>query len=375
MFGQAASYEAKRITRCVDAIHGESDQQRFVIGTCSPSTKKPNQLHLLDANLGLLRAYSHASPLQHFATCPLPQRAHSILTTFTSERNEPTFALWKLENVEDPAATTADAPAPMTLTTQTTMESPIYKTIWNPHEDNGGAAIASLNASSVITWAQTNDSCKDVTKLQIGDGVQLGGLTWDPHHRHQVTATVDDAIQSWDLRSGKVAHGITEAHLACVRDVDYNPNKPYYIASGGDDGKVKFWDLRKPQAALLTLAGHSHWYTASRESCLDRLHRVWCVKYNRFHDQLVLSSSSDSVVNLWRVSSISSAPLLEMDDSESEAGVDVGDAKIKSYEEHEDSVYSVAWGSADSWLFASVSYSGRVVLNQVPSTEKYRILL
>ena len=37
--------------------------------------------------------------------------------------------------------------------------------------------------------------------------------------------------------------------------------------------------------------------------------------YNRFHDQLVLSSSSDTLVSLWRVSSISSAPLLELDES------------------------------------------------------------
>ncbi|EQC39103.1 hypothetical protein SDRG_03311 [Saprolegnia diclina VS20] len=363
MFGQAATYEGKRIARCVDAIYGESDQQRFVVGTCSPSTKKPNQLHLLDANLCLLRAYSHASPLQHFAMCPLPQRAHTILTTFTSERNEPTFAVWKLESVEDPIATSVDTPAQMTLASQTTMESAITKAIWNPHEDSSGAAIASLNATSIATWAlaEGGAACKETSKVPLGEGKQLTGVTWDPHHRHNITATVDEAIQSWDLRSGKHAHAIEDAHLGCTRDVDYNPNKPYYIASGGDDGKVKFWDLRKPQTALLTLSGHSHW--------------VWCVKYNRFHDQLVLSSSSDSLVNLWRVSSISSAPLLEMDDDDSEQGIDVGDARIKSYEEHEDSVYSVAWGSADSWLFASVSYSGRVVLNQVPSTEKYRILL
>lgn len=44
------------------------------------------------------------------------------------------------------------------------------------------------------------------------------------------------------------------------------------------------------------------------------LHRVWTVKYNRCHDQLLLSGGTDSLVNLWRVSSISSAPLIEADD-------------------------------------------------------------
>lgn len=42
------------------------------------------------------------------------------------------------------------------------------------------------------------------------------------------------------------------------------------------------------------------------------------------------------------------------------------DALIKTFEEHEDSVYSVAWGAATTWLFASLSYDGRVVINYVP---------
>lgn len=51
------------------------------------------------------------------------------------------------------------------------------------------------------------------------------------------------------------------------------------------------------------------------------------------------------------------------------------DGVIATYEEHEDSVYALHWSSADPWLFASLSYDGRLVLNRVPRTEKYRILL
>lgn len=40
------------------------------------------------------------------------------------------------------------------------------------------------------------------------------------------------------------------------------------------------------------------------------------MKYNRFHDQLLLSGSSDCMVHLWRVSSVSSAPLLEPEDDD-----------------------------------------------------------
>lgn len=47
---------------------------------------------------------------------------------------------------------------------------------------------------------------------------------------------------------------------------------------------------------------------------------------------------------------------------------------IKQYEEHEDSVYSVKWSTTDAWVFASLSYDGRLVINHVPSDEKYSIL-
>lgn len=51
------------------------------------------------------------------------------------------------------------------------------------------------------------------------------------------------------------------------------------------------------------------------------------------------------------------------------------DNVIATYEEHEDSVYAVDWSSADPWLFASLSYDGRLVINRVPRALKYHILL
>ena len=36
-----------------------------------------------------------------------------------------------------------------------------------------------------------------------------------------------------------------------VRNLDFNPNKQYNMLSCGDDGKIKFWDVRSPDKALL----------------------------------------------------------------------------------------------------------------------------
>lgn len=48
--------------------------------------------------------------------------------------------------------------------------------------------------------------------------------------------------------------------------------------------------------------------------------RVWSVRFNHFHDQLVLTSSSDSRVTLSRVASVSSEPFGHLVDEEEEGG-------------------------------------------------------
>jgi WD40 repeat protein len=49
------------------------------------------------------------------------------------------------------------------------------------------------------------------------------------------------------------------------------------------------------------------------------------------------------------------------------------DGKAHTYDEHEDSVYGLAWSMADPWLCASLSYDGRVVVNRWESyTDPFR---
>lgn len=41
--------------------------------------------------------------------------------------------------------------------------------------------------------------------------------------------------------------------------VSYNVNKPMHLATGGDDMRVKVWDLRRPDMPVKILEGHTHW--------------------------------------------------------------------------------------------------------------------
>ena len=199
---------------------------------------------------------------------------------------------------------------------------------------------------------------------------------WNPHHgAKQFAVGIGQGIQSWDVRADAPSFQIESAHSQLVRDLDFNPNKQYFMATCGDDCQVKFWDIREPTAPVSVINDqHSHW--------------VWSARFNPFHDQLVLSCASDSRVVLYNKSSISSEPFGHLvDDDEDSEGSDgevgsgkeekvaVSDGLIAVYEEHEDSVYAVEWSAADPWSFASLSYDGRVVINKVPKKVKFEILL
>jgi WD40 repeat protein len=229
-------------------------------------------------------------------------------------------------------------------------------------------------------------------------------MAWDPHHADQVAVSIGSKSFIVDLRQGGGEEMISPSlslpsrgvptHRHGITDIDYNPNKPNILTTSGKDGLVKFWDLRSARQPLLVArGGHQHW--------------VNTVAYNPFHDQLVLSAGSDAVVNLWRMSTISSAPLLTLDDDEIGGGgsthnkhntarasdankvslatgagslspnniIPEGPNTRVSYHKHMDSVGAIAWGSSDAWIFASACYDGKVILNHVPSKEKYRILL
>jgi EARP and GARP complex-interacting protein 1 len=63
-------------------------------------------------------------------------------------------------------------------------------------------------------------------------------------------------------------------------------------------------EFRNLSCSLKEIEAHSHW--------------VWSVKYNNFHDQLILSGGSDCAVNLHNAVSVSSRPIGRSKDTESD---------------------------------------------------------
>jgi EARP and GARP complex-interacting protein 1 len=120
------------------------------------------------------------------------------------------------------------------------------------------------------------------------------------------------------------------------------------------------------------------------------------VRYNIFHDELLLVGGSDNRCALISAPEASSDPhrVLSSGDDELTRPKPVDENRLAQvYENHENSVYAVRWSAADPWvrpeaclvspcspytseqLFAALSYDGRVVVSQVPREEKHRIIM
>ena len=214
--------------------------------------------------------------------------------------------------------------------------------------------VATLSGNKVSITSLENECSKNINTLECKGEVKTG--SWDPHHPSLVAITTGRHVaQVWDIRSQQT--GASFIADGTLLDLDYNPNKPFHIVTSGTGCRLQFWDVRKCTTPIASVGGHKHW--------------TWSAKYNRFHDQLILSSSSDRSVHLWRMSSISSTPSEHTKDT----GNENGDGSVEVWEGFDESVYSVAWSACDSWIFTAVAYNGHVTVHEVPSAEKYKILL
>ncbi|KAH9515288.1 EARP-interacting protein [Bulinus truncatus] len=371
--------------RSLCAQESESDRIRFLVGT--QSLRSENQVHYIDFddenNIINKTIFLHREgEIWNISSSTWDASLFATCYNKTSDtKSELKAAVWQIpENTDtfNSAGDDASSTHPhLQLKTYLTPEEngDIKSILWHPAGDSH--SVVGLSEDKIVCWDL--DTASSAAKVTSTINVEVRGqhkLTcgrWNPHHNcNQIATANDTSIRGIDLRTMSTVYQIESAHGQLVRDIDFNPNKQYYLASCGDDCRVKFWDTRNVSEPLKVLSEHSHW--------------VWSVRYNHFHDQLVLTSSSDSRVILNSVTSLSSEPyghLLEKDENE-DGDTDslnegdrepVKDGVIATYEEHEDSVYAVAWSCADPWTFASLSYDGRLVINRVPRSEKYKILL
>uniref|UniRef100_A0A1I8H6G9 WD_REPEATS_REGION domain-containing protein n=2 Tax=Macrostomum lignano TaxID=282301 RepID=A0A1I8H6G9_9PLAT len=393
-------YGLETQARALCSVPALDDSQQFIIGTQGLRVEH-NQLHLLtfdaDTNSVSKRIFDHGRD-EIWSVSVAPHNPNLCATVFnrvtmdsgTNPSVAKRWCLWKLPEEEDNQTPRHRNSSEDALTSSSLSSVESLQSIGSIELEQQGeprclafhperAEAVLVSDGGLYQLGLGSGAVRLLAHLPAKDGrsqLRYWHAAWNPHHSaQQVIAACDSGgLRGFDVRcppsDGPVVV-IDNAHNGQARCVDYNPNKQYYLASSGDDGAIRFWDTRQPSNPVKMLRLHKHW------AC--------CVQFNPYHDQLVLSGGTDAKVYLTNNRSISSEPVLSLDDDLDDDDDDDDrrqqqpeldeDRTVSVVEEHEDSVYAAVWCATDPWLFASLSYDGRLVISHVPKSEKYRILL
>uniref|UniRef100_A0A1L8DAV6 Putative wd repeat protein n=2 Tax=Nyssomyia neivai TaxID=330878 RepID=A0A1L8DAV6_9DIPT len=345
----------------------ENNEIRFFIAT--QSLKPNNQVHLLEVNDdgdSALKSTIFSHPYgEVWKLNSSPHDANLLVSCCSSQRGSQVSMRAMFLRLPDDDAVPEDGQEFLSFKDAEELPldghgSDVKTTEFHPVESN---ILATVVDGKVLLMNRAESQTRVVAEVTSKNCPKFTGGKWSQHHQGNQFITLHDCtIRSFDIRdSNHTAWSIEDAHAQLVRDIDCNPNKQCHIVTGGDDGCIKIWDSRNTKEAVFVRSDHSHW--------------VWSVRFNTFHDQLVLSSSSDSKVLLTCASSVSSEAQGEDTIAEGGNKERLHDGLLQTFEQHEDSVYCVEWSSADPWTFASLSYDGRVIVSKVPRQYKYQILL
>ena len=107
------------------------------------------------------------------------------------------------------------------------------RVVWHPVEGCGNN-LMTLDSDTLRRFdlpANHSGSLSDPTFQHKFPGLASG--SWDLHHTHNFVAVGGRDIKAFDMRAqDSVSTHIRDAHHGLIKDVDFNPNKPYHIVTG-----------------------------------------------------------------------------------------------------------------------------------------------
>lgn len=354
--------------RALTSQIAESNEVRFFIAT--HSLKPNNQIHLIEYNedLSTLKAKIFSHPLgEIWKLNSSPYDPRILLSCFSSQKGSQVVTQTALLNLPEDLENKSENDEFNSFENVEVLQTEEYgndvrTTEFHPTD---AQLLATVIDSKILIYNRGESKTRIAAEVTTKNSPKFTTGKWSQHHQgNQFISLHDCSVKSYDIRdANRCAWTIEDAHSQLVRDLDCNPNKTCHIATAGDDGFMKIWDTRMTKESIYSRNDHYHW--------------IWSIRFNTFHDQLLLTSSSDGKVLLTCAGSVSSEEGGD-EDLASNSGGDIKkklpDGLLQTFDQHEDSVYCVEWSSVDPWIFASLSYDGRVIISKVPKQYKYQIL-
>ncbi|KAK9332472.1 WD40-repeat-containing domain protein [Lipomyces starkeyi] len=120
---------------------------------------------------------------------------------------------------------------------------------WWPF-DNGMFITGSFD-ETIKVW--DTEALEEVYKFEMGARVNAHDISSAAEHCLVACAADYTAIRLVDLRSSGAAQMLSSHEGTTVNAIKWSPTDPFMLASGGSDGTVRLWDIRRSDACLTVL--------------------------------------------------------------------------------------------------------------------------
>jgi len=168
---------------------------------------------------------------------------------------------------------------------------------WSLHDDF--LLAAGGNDKILEIYAPKDENCSEfVVRNTIVKAHEdsIEDIAWSPFDRGVfATCSVDRSIRVWDERAKGPSTIIPKAHSSDVNVISFNPHnigkkdvkvKNVLLASGGDDGAVKVWDIRRPNNPLID---NIEWHKGP----------ITSISWDPYDDSQLAVASEDNSLSLW----------------------------------------------------------------------------
>ena len=196
-----------------------------------------------------------------------------------------------------------------------------------------GRMLASGGSDHVVRlWWDLHKS--DIFSRILGHhNKSVNSVTFNWNGTFLASGSDDSTIKLWnpETQSNNEPRATLTGHEGAIKTVAFSPDKKnnYMLASGGNDHRIRLWDIRQPDHSLKTLEGHRD--------------IIYSVNFSP-DGQMLASGSEDQTIRIWNIRNLEHL-----------------DIEAKMLGKHMNSVQSVVF-SPDGQMLASGSEDQRVCL-------------